>query len=367
MADSSSEKTEQPTPKRLQDARRRGQIARSKDLSGALVTLSVFGVLAATAPSWFGAMVEMVGEGIKTAVGATEVQPVHGLVTSSLAAVWVLLFPLATALVVAVLVGGIMAGGIVSIDPMVPKLERLRPQLSRVFSLKSLAELSKGLLLVLTLGFVLFKLLQSRIPSLVGATGAKPETVVTVLGNMLRTLGIYAIGVTVLLGAADYLWQRRRLMRQLRMSRDEVKREYKETEGDPHHKAERQRVYHEVMHERAMAEVRKADMVVVNPEHIAVAIRYARGRTGAPVVVASGEDMLAARIKALAREAGIPIFRDVTLARSLREVNEGEEIPEILFEAVAELLRIVYGMAATGSAAAGVDGTEPPPAGWTRA
>ncbi|MDZ4694475.1 MAG: EscU/YscU/HrcU family type III secretion system export apparatus switch protein [Deltaproteobacteria bacterium] len=369
MAEPSSEKTEEPSTRRLEQARRRGQIARSRDLSAALVTLAVFGVLSATGGYWFTAMLTLLADGIETAVHSPELHPVEGLTKSAQTAVAVLALPFAAALIVALVVGGLQTRGLVTVDPIVPKMERLRFQLSRVFSLKSLVELCKGLILVLVMGAVVYAVLRARIPQLVSLTGARSTDVVSVLGAMLKTLGLYAMGVTVFLGAADYLWQRRRLNRELRMSRDEVKREHKDGEGDPHHKAERQRVYHELMQQRALSDVRKADLIIVNPEHIAIAIRYDRRGSGAPVVVASGEDLMAARIRELAREAGVPIFRDVTLARSLREVNEGEEIPSLLFEAVAELLRIVYGLSASSPAPiAGTAEVAPPaPEGWTRA
>jgi flagellar biosynthetic protein FlhB len=150
------------------------------------------------------------------------------------------------------------------------------------------------------------------------------------------------------LGVLDYLWQRARHQRSLRMTREEVRREIKETEGDPRHKAERQRLHREVLEQRMLADVRKADFVVINPEHIAVALRYDRDGQGAPVVVARGERLLAERIKEVAREAGVPIFRDVPLAHALAALQEGDEIPEPLYEAVAEILRVVYGEPAPG-------------------
>src|SRR5205814_9398656 len=125
--------------------------------------------------------------------------------------------------------------------------------------------------------------------------------------------------------------------------------EHKETEGDPSHRAERQRLHRELAEQRMVAEVRKADFVVVNPDHIAVALRYDRDGEAAPVIVARGERLVAERIKQVAREAGVPIFRDVTLARSLRDLPEGSEIPAALYEAVAEILRVVYGLNAPGA------------------
>jgi flagellar biosynthetic protein FlhB len=162
------------------------------------------------------------------------------------------------------------------------------------------------------------------------------------------------------------------------MTRQEVRREAKDAEGDPSHRAERQRLHREILEQRMVAEVRKADFVVVNPDHIAVALRYDRDGDGAPMVVARGERLVAERIKEVARQAGVPIFRDVTLARSLRDLPEGEEIPAALYEAVAEVLRVVYAMneAATEAGAAGqravvgpavAGATGPRGANWKRA
>jgi flagellar biosynthesis protein FlhB len=144
-------------------------------------------------------------------------------------------------------------------------------------------------------------------------------------------------------GILDYLWQWHQYRKRMKMSREEVKREYKESEGDPQHKAERHRLHKQILEQRMVDAVRKADFVVVNPDHIAVAVRYDKEAQQAPLVVAKGERLLAERIKEAAREAGVPIFRDVNLARALRDVEEGDEIPEALYEAVAEILRVVYG------------------------
>src|SRR5205814_4053974 len=148
----------------------------------------------------------------------------------------------------------------------------------------------------------------------------------------------------------------------------EVRRDTRETEGDPRHKAERQRLHRALAEQRMLEDVRKADFVVVNPDHLAIALRYDRDGEAAPVVVARGERLLAERIKEVAREAGVPIFRDVTLAHSLRALEQGDQIPEALYEAVAETLRVVYG---THRASPEPPAPGPPPqptdAGWRRA
>jgi flagellar biosynthesis protein FlhB len=209
---------------------------------------------------------------------------------------------------------------------------------------------------------------------LAGLAGASPARILVTIGALAERLALRVALVALAIGVGDYLLARHRHLRGLRMTRDEVKRETKESEGDPSHRAERQRLHRELSEQRMVAEVRKADVVVVNPDHIAVALRYDRDGDGAPVVVARGERLLAERIKAAAREAGVPIFRDVTLARSLRDLAEGQEIPAALYEAVAEILRVVYGSGppdAGAMPAAPKRQTDAPPAppgvGWKRA
>jgi flagellar biosynthetic protein FlhB len=174
----------------------------------------------------------------------------------------------------------------------------------------------------------------------------------------------------VALGILDLLLVHRRHRRSLRMTREEVKRDYKEAEGDPRTGASAS-APPELLEQRMIEEVRKADFVVVNPDHIAVALRYDANGDAAPVVVAKGERLVAERIKQIAREAGVPIFRDVTLARSLAELAEGGEIPAELYEAVAEILRVVQARGRGGGGAPAAvrppAGSEiPPGAGWKR-
>jgi len=177
----------------------------------------------------------------------------------------------------------------------------------------------------------------------------------------------------VALGAVDWLAARRRWRRGLMMTRDEVRREHKEREGDPRFKAERQRLHRELAEQRMVDDVRKADFIVVNPDHLAVAVRYDPDAHDAPVVVAKGERLVAARIRQLAAEAGVPVYRDVGLARALAELPEGDEIPEALYEAVAELLRALREVESrapspsSSSSSSSSPSPRVPPSAWKRA
>jgi flagellar biosynthesis protein FlhB len=202
---------------------------------------------------------------------------------------------------------------------------------------------------------------------LTGLVGAPIPRLATALGVISAQLAERVALVALALGLADYLLVRRRHLGRLRMTKEEVRREHKESEGDPSHRAERQRLHRELLEQRMVAEVRKADFVVVNPDHIAVALRYDREGEAAPVIVACGERLLAEQIKQVAREAGVPIFRDVTLARSLRDLPEGTEIPAALYEAVAEILRVVYAMTPSPPPAPAPGAPIQAGVGWKRA
>jgi flagellar biosynthesis protein FlhB len=147
--------------------------------------------------------------------------------------------------------------------------------------------------------------------------------------------------VLVVVGAVDYLLKRRAHFKRLRMTREEVKREHREEEGDPRHKAERRRVHRRLLQEAAMRAVPRASVVITNPTHLAVALRYERGAMRAPAVTAKGQHLHAEQIRSLARTHGVPIRRDPPLARALYELELEEEIPEALYDAVAEVLRVL--------------------------
>jgi type III secretion protein U len=214
----------------------------------------------------------------------------------------------------------------------------------RLFDGRAALAVGQGLLKVALVGAVAALALRPVAGAIVTLTGAPAARLLATLGGLSARLAVRLAAAGLALGAVDALFVARRHRRGLRMTRDEIKREHKESEGDPAHRGERQRLHREILEQRMIEEVRKADFVVVNPEHIAVALRYDPEGDAAPVVVAKGERLVAERIKQIAREAGVPIFRDVGLARSLAELAEGGEIPAALYEAVAEILRVVQSL-----------------------
>jgi type III secretion protein U len=368
LNEESGERTEEPTPRRLEEARRRGEVATSRDFTGAVALLAAFAVLALGAPAGLARLVAYWSRAL-AAAGHGEGGALAGLAVALGQAARLLSPPLAVAVLAAALTGGLQAGGLFTLHSLRVDPGRVVPSLRRVASGAALVELGKGLLKVLLVGALAWATLRQLAPALVRLPGAGAGRLVAALGRTAGTLGSRLVAAALALGVVDLAWRRHQHRRKLRMTRTEVRRERKENEGDPRHKAERQRLHRALAEQRMLADVRKADFVVVNPDHIAVALQYDRGGDAAPVVLARGERLLAEKIKEVAREAGVPIFRDVNLARALGTLEEGDEIPEALYQAVAEILRVVYEQGGEGDRT----GIPSPPAaaapapGWRRA
>ena len=317
------EGTEEPTPRRLAEARRRGDVAVSRELTAAAALAAAVLVLVWDAPTAVGRVIQGMRVSLGGAVG-----------TQSLAEGWAVaraLAPrvagpaLAAVVLVTLGVGLAQTRGLVA--PLRVDLGRVASAGAwrRLFDGRAVAASFAGLLKVTLVGAVAVVSLRPLIAGLVALTGAPPPRLLAALGALSGRLSLRLALAILALGVADLLLVRRRHHRSLRMTRDEVKRDFKEAEGNPAHRGERQRLHRELLEQRLVEEVRRADFVVVNPEHIAVALRYDAEGDAAPVVVAKGERLVAERIKQIAREAGVPIFRDVGLARALAALAEGGE------------------------------------------
>jgi flagellar biosynthesis protein FlhB len=346
VARSEGNPTEEPTPQRLSKARQRGQVAVSRDLSAALGFGAAVVVFSAEAPAGFSRILSLFQHELKSvAAGRPDGFAMAGA-TALQAAAPLVVIPLGAMLAMGVLMGAMQTGGIFSWQAARPDLTRLSPSvgIKRLLGTGTMVEIAKGVVkMVVVLAVTVVSLVPDgrELPRLAGAPA---QSVLAALGLLVGRLAIRVALALVGLGTIDWLLARRRHRKSLMMTRDEVKREYKEAEGDPQHRLERQRLRRELGEQRAIDDVRKADFVVVNPDHIAVAVKYDRDADAAPVVVAKGERLLAERIKQVARESGVPIYRDLGLARALNELPEGEEIPEALYEAVAELMRVLWEM-----------------------
>ena len=346
MSESFQEKTEAPTPKRREDARRKGQIARSAEVGTALLLLGAAGSV------WVGGrvlareMVFLVG-GSFGSVGALPVGVDH-------TAAWVqqlgwiilgALAPVILALTGLVVAGGaLQARGTLTWQPLQPDFSRLSPQknLRRLVGVRPMVELAKSLLkLVIAAGAVYFAL--GGALSEVAMLPQQSPTAAVALLHRLATRLLLTAGLAFLaLAVADYLYQFWETEKNLRMTKEEVKQESKDTEGDPMVKSRLRSLGRSLARRRMMADVPTADVVVTNPTHRAVALKYDPAISAAPIVVAMGERKLAERIKAVALEAGVPVIENRPLARALiATARVGMPIPPELYVAVAEVLAFV--------------------------
>jgi type III secretion protein U len=329
-------KTEEPTPQRLAEARRRGSIAVSRDLQSGLTGLVLCAALVFGARAWMGGLAAY----LRLALGDAASGP--SLASAGRAALHAasdgLILPLGVA-VLAALAGGLtQTSGLFSTHPFRFDIKRALPSAGRLLGAAGSAELCKSLLKAAVVAALAWWTLAPAWSDVGHLAGLPVGSALALFGLLGARLGLRLATAAAVLGAADYLWQRHRHAKSLRMSREEVKREHKQTEGDPLHKAERQRLHREMLERQTIDEVRRANLLVVDGDRLAVALRYDPDQAGAPVVVAKGERLVAAMISNVAREAGVPVLGDAVLAQALREVEEGGEIPESTFEAVAQLL-----------------------------
>jgi len=341
------ERTESATPKRREDARRKGQVARSKELpaaagilAGALFFLVGGGALIGGAGDLMHGLLARVVRADLTPVELRDV--LIGAARGALA----LLAPLMAVMVVMGVAANVLqTGPVASLHPLAPKWSRISPAagIKRIFSAATLVELIKSIVKLLVVGAAAWWVLKGEVVRLPALAGADVHAILPYLGHASLQVALAAGVALLFLAALDFGFQRFEHEKRLRMTRQEVKREFKETEGDPMVRARIRSIQRQVARKRMMADVPKADVVVTNPTHLAVALKYEAAKMAAPRVVAKGAGHIAARIREIAASAGVPVMEDKPLARALyRGVEVGREIPMELYRAVAEVLAFVY-------------------------
>ena len=346
MASEDAERTESATPKRRQEARERGEVVRSTEINSALLLLGACGALALAGAGTGQVILTSIRSGLQFGSRA-ELTPeaLRGLFLGFSWAIARAILPLALTVTACGIASNLAQVGF-QITPRVLEMrwDRINPVhgLGNLLSSRGGVEACKALLKVTVLGIVAYRTLLpewERFPLLAGMD--LPDLIRWELGLGLK-LAFRVVGVYCLLGAADYGYQRWQHEKRLRMSRTEIQEEGKQQEGNPQIRARVRSLQQERRMRRMMQAVPKASVVVVNPTHIAVALRYDQSMR-APQVVAKGKRLIAERIIALAREMGIPVVQDILLARSLYKlVDVGGEIPMALYKAVAKILAYVY-------------------------
>ncbi len=340
------EKTEQPTQRRLDQARRRGRVPSSREVSSLFLfagALLVFGVGGRYGLPSLDFLFRVPFDAVR--VVGPEQSPLASATGQALRTGFLLAaVPLGAMAVAAILAAAVQNAIVWNAQAFVPKPERISPArgLSRIFSLRGLAELIKSIVKIAFAGIVAAVVLVPELDRLEAVPALPlPSGMAYLAGLSLRLLLAMTVAVA-LVAAADYAWQRVDYMREMRMTRQELKDEHKETEGDPVVRQRLRALRMERARQRMMAEVPQSTVVVTNPTHYAVALRYDPDETPAPKVVAKGADLLALRIRELAREHGVPIVENPPLARLLYAGAEiGKFIPQAHYEAVAEIIATV--------------------------
>jgi len=341
------ERTEQATPKRLEEARKKGQIPRSRDLSTAAVTLVGGAALYLLGGQITGQMAEMMRRSLALsrdeATDASHMLPALGQAAAE--GLW-LSAPVLGAITLAAIIAPLALGGwSFSGQAMMPQFSRMNPieGVKRMFALRSLIELTKAMAKFGVVAIIAAIVLWNDATTLM-ALGREPLQ--QAIGHAVQISGkallLISAGLLIIAGI-DVPYQLWQYAKQMRMSREEIREEYKESEGSPEVKGRIRQLQQQLARQRMMQEVPKADVVVTNPTHFAVALKYDEKRMRAPIVVAKGADEIAAKIREVAGEHKVPIFEAPPLARVLfRNVDIGDEIPATLYIAVAQILTYVF-------------------------
>lgn len=344
----SAERTEAPTRRRRTEARQRGQVATSRDASAAVASLGLFVALAVTGR---GAMMT-----VAQSMAQTLASLPHATLTISSAEslgqrvviepLLQVLVPVAVVVLVGTLaVGLVQTGFAFTAQGLTPDFNRVNPLqgMQRLLSRRSFLELGKSVLKILVIGVSAYSALAGAWPRIFLLPAGSAGTDVSFLFGLGLSIGLRAGAAGLVLAALDVVLSRRQYEQSLRMTKDEVRREHREHEGLPELKRRIRQAQRRLSRRRMMAEVPRADVVVTNPTHYAVALGYQAERMAAPQVLAKGQGIVAQRIRDIARESGVTVLERPALARSLYfGVEVGEWIPAALYQAVAEVLAFVY-------------------------
>ena len=343
----SGEKTEQPSEKKLRDARQKGQVAKSADFTGVAVMTAALAALALSGATGASELMRFTEHTARFgALEGVALSPAGQLLLGLSVAARVLLPLLVTVFVVAALIAYLQVGPAFTTKPLVPDASRLNIAngLKQMWSVDRLVDLVKNVARLSIMFIIAGVTYDVTLGAMLQTSRGSLWTSLQVLGSAAVQQVQFLLLALAAFGIADLVWQRHSHTKKLMMSKQDVKEEYKQSEGDPHVRAARKRMHQELAQGAGLRRVRDADAVVVNPTHVAAAIRYREDEAEAPRIVAAGRGDAARAIRREAVRRGIPIVRNVELARALADVELEAQIPDDLYEAVAEVLQFVYGL-----------------------
>lgn len=345
-----SSKTEDASPKKLEDARRKGDVAKTQDVGSLFSLFAVFGVL-------------MIGGAFFMRRMANDLLPfiAYPGTISLQDGAWANVarqatqagfLPLVCVLVAAAAAGAfgqlIQTGFLWSASKLAPDLKKVSPMagFKRIFGIDGFVEFLKSLVKIAAVGVVAWAVLKPRFAEMSGLSALSPAAILPETATIVKTLFISILSLLAITAGADWMWQKYRFLQRQKMTKEEVKQEYKNAEGDPHIKAKLKQKRMEASRRRMIQAVPKATMVIMNPTHYAVALYYKNGETAAPKCVAKGLDALALKIRAIAEEHNVPVIEDAPLARALyAAIDVDDTIPPAHYEAVAKIIGFIMNKA----------------------
>ena len=349
-----AEKTEQATPKKLKDARKKGQVAKSQDFSSAFTfvvsisaTLGMSSYLYDQLSNYFFYTFKSISapDPIQGRIGQVVLQAITVICTTSL--------PLAfMTTIVGVFISFIIVGPLLSFEAMKPDIKKLNPitNLKNLFKMKTLFELIKSILKISGAIFLIYTVVWSSIPEIISTAALSVHAISLVFNDflvkVLIRIGIFFLTVAI----ADLIYQKKNFAKEMKMEKFEVKQEHKDTEGDPQLKGKRKQAAQEIAYQEGPSSVKRSQAVITNPVHLAIALSYSAKEEPAPKILFMGKGAMADQIVKLAVDYNVPVMRNVALAQTLFEKGEMYQyIPEETYEAVAEILRWLEGLETTDS------------------
>lgn len=344
---SMGDKTEQPTAKKKKDARKKGNVVKSKEIVNALTLLGIL-LIVYTMSDFIilelkNFIVSCLSSDFTTSIDYNTLQV---LVMKLIISFMKIFLPIGGVIILFAVIGNVMQSGLLLTgDGLKPQLSKMNPisGFKNMFSLKALGNLIKSMAIIVVLFYVGYSFIEKNFEGIIKIGDIYfPYLIYTVVDLVKSLLGSICLAVVVI-SVIDFAYQKYTHNKDLKMTKQEVKEEYKQMEGDPHIKGKRKQKQREMASQRMMQEVPSSAVIVTNPTHISIAIRYEKGKDSTPIVVAKGADVLAFKIREIANEHDIPIIENKPLARFIyKEVEINQEIPEEMYQAVAEVLVAVY-------------------------
>lgn len=342
------EKTEKATPKKRQDARKKGQVLKSQDVTSALVLLSVFSFLMIAGTSMRDGIMSFFNETFSKymLIDTLSIKLVVKIYKDVLSEMAIIILPIMAIAMIAGIAGNFLQFGFMfSTEPLKFDLTKLDPikGIKRMFTVRSLIELVKSILKITLIGSVTTAILWMNIDDVLSLSFKTPGATLITVSKLTVFMGIAASVVLLIIAVLDYFYQKFEYEKNLKMSKQDIKDEYKNSEGDPLIKSKIKQRQREMAMRRMMQEVPQADVVITNPTHYAIALKYDEETMDAPKVIAKGTDFVAQKIKLIAKENEVVMVENRPLARAMYDqVEIGQHIPDEFFKAVAEVLAYVY-------------------------